>query len=100
MFIDELREAVRKGKVLIRKHADERAGSRKIPFSAVIDVILQGEAIEDYPEAKPFHACLMMKHTEGEPLYVVCSFDGEYCYIITVHWLDPDKWKDPWTRRK
>jgi hypothetical protein len=20
----------------------------------------------------------------------------DYLYIITVHWLDPEKWEDPW----
>jgi hypothetical protein len=99
-FLEGLRDAVQKGKVLIRKHADERAGSRKIPFSSVLEVISEGEVIEDYTEAKPFHACLFMKHVESAPLYVVCSFYGEYCYIITVHWIDPNKWHDPWTRRK
>jgi hypothetical protein len=23
----------------------------------------------------------------------------DYLYVITVHWLDPEKWEDPWTRR-
>ena len=99
-FLEKLREAVRQGKVLIRKHADERAGSRKISFSSVLEVVLEGEVIEDYPDAQPFHACLLMKRVGDEPLYAVCSFDGEYCYIITVHWIDPKKWHDPWTRRK
>jgi hypothetical protein len=35
-----------------------------------------------------------------EPLYVSCAFDGSYAYIITVHWYDPAKWVDPWTRKK
>lgn len=98
-FLRSIRRAVKNGKVLVRKHADERAGERGIPYSSIIDAILTGEAVEDYPDAKPFPACLLMKHdSRGNPLYVVCSYDGEYCYIITVHWLDPDKWKDPWTR--
>ncbi len=99
-YIAGLRRAVQADRVLIRKHADERAGKRKIAFSSIIDVILTGEVIEHYPDTEPFPACLLMKHIEHDkPLYVVCSFDGEYCYVITVHWLDPDKWKDPWTRR-
>ena len=99
-FVSELRSAVRDERVLMRKHADERAGKRKISYSVIIDVVLRGDVVEYYPDTKPFPACLFMKHVaDGRPLYVVCSFDGEYCYVITVHWLDPQKWDDPWTRR-
>ena len=37
----------------------------------------------------------------GKPLYVSLAYDPEndLLYIITVHWLDPRKWEDPWTRR-
>lgn len=34
-----------------------------------------------------------------EPLYVACGYDGHRAHIITVHWLDPDKWTDWQTRR-
>jgi hypothetical protein len=99
-FISGLRKAVGNNKVLLRKHADERAGKRKIAYSAILDVILTGEVVEYYPDSKPLPACLLMKHTADDiPLYVVCGFDGETCYIITVHWLDSEKWSDPWTRR-
>ena len=35
----------------------------------------------------------------GEPLYVACGFDGYRAHIITVHWMDPEKWIDWRTRR-
>ncbi len=39
---------------------------------------------------------------EGRPLYVSVAYgvhDGRL-YVITVHWLDPRKWEDPWTRKR
>ena len=35
------------------------------------------------------------------PLYVAVGYDpdDDYLYVITVHWLDPKKWEDPWTRK-
>jgi len=24
----------------------------------------------------------------------------DYIHVITVHWLDPNKWDDPWSRKK
>jgi len=36
-----------------------------------------------------------------KPLYVSVAFNqsSHLLYIITVHWFDPKKWVDPWTRR-
>ena len=52
--------------------------------------------------ALPFPKCLLMAEVQpGKPLYVALAYDeAEDClYIITVHWLDPEKWEDPWTRK-
>jgi len=45
----------------------------------------------------------MMAMVEPEkPLYISLAHDQarDYLHIITVHWLDPRKWEDPWTRRR
>jgi hypothetical protein len=35
------------------------------------------------------------------PLYVSVGYDRtcDDLHVITVHWLDPRKWEDPWTRK-
>lgn len=101
MDIEKIREAVREGRINTRCHASRRMLEREILYEEVLEVISKGEIIESYLEAKPFPAYLMMGLVKGkEPLYVLCSFDGEIVHIITVHWLDPKKWITPWTRRK
>lgn len=101
MDIEKIREAVREGRIITRYHASRRMLEKEILYKQVLEVISKGEVIESYPEAKPFPAYLMMGFVKGkEPLYVLCSFDGEIVHIITVHWLDPKKWITPWTRRK
>ena len=44
----------------------------------------------------------MLVEEEDRPLYVSVGYDEENdtLYMITVHWLDPEKWDDPWTRRE
>lgn len=99
MKIDKVREAVRKGHVNIRYHARRRMAERNIYYEDIVKVIMEGEVVEEYPEAHPFPAYLVLGLVKNNPLYVVCSFDGETAYIITVHWLDPEKWIEPWTGR-
>jgi hypothetical protein len=44
-----------------------------------------------------------MRVEEGNrPLYVSVGYDqaNDHLYVITVHWLDPRTWEDPWRRRR
>jgi hypothetical protein len=75
-------------------------GQRRIRDADVRSVILQGQIIEQTPSAKPFPKCLVMGLVRGEPLYVSCAFDGKHLYVITIHGFDPQKWIDPWRRRR
>lgn len=95
-----IRGAVGRGQYLLSLHARQRKGERQVTDDELKLVILEGDVIEEYPQAKPYPKCLLMKHIRGEPLYVSCSFNGEKARIITTHWYDPEKWLDPWTRRK
>ena len=95
-----LRRAVRESRYYVTTHAKQRMGQREISDVEMMAVVSEGEMIEEYPDAKPFPKALFMKQTRGEPLYVSCAFDGEYAYVVTVHWYDPNVWVDPRTRRK
>jgi len=35
------------------------------------------------------------------PLYASVAYDESrrYLHVITLHWFDPRKWEDPWTRK-
>jgi hypothetical protein len=75
---------------------------RGITRDQALRVILEGEILEQRPRARPYPKCLMMATiVENRPLYVALAHDQsrDYLHIITVHWLDPEKWEDPWTRR-
>ena len=66
-----------------------------------IRVLTEGDIIEQRPRAKPFPTCLLMRMQEDhQPLYVSVGYDvsTDRLYVMTVHWLDPRKWEDPWRR--
>ena len=100
--LSKIRAAVKSDHTEWRRHALLRATERGITLEQALQVILEGDIIEDYPQAKPYPACLMMAMAKpGKPLYVSLAYDEEndLLHIITVHWLDPCKWEDPWTRK-
>ncbi len=98
--IAALRKAILEDRYFLRLHAKVRMGQRKVSDDDVKHVVATGDVIEQHPRAQPFPKALFMARVRAEPLYVCCGFDGSEGYIITVHWYDPNKWIDPWTRRK
>lgn len=94
-----LRRAVQENRYLITTHAMRRMGLRRVLHDDIKQVIASGDVIEEYPDNLSYPKILLMSHVREEPLYVSCAFDGSYAYIVTVHWYDPTRWIDPWTRR-
>ena len=100
--IHKIQAAARSGRIRWRYHALLRARERGIERQDALRVIQKGEILEEQPRTQPLPKCLMMAFMEGQrPLYVALGYDEQdnYLYIITVHWLDPSKWDDPWTRK-
>jgi len=94
-----LRTAVREDRYLITTHAAQRMGYRKVSHDDIKQVIANGGVVEEHPDNMPDPKILLMTHVREEPLYVSCAFNGRYAYIVTVHWYDPTRWIDPWTRK-
>ncbi len=98
-----IQQAARDGRITWRYHALRRARERGITREQAIRVLTEGAIIEQRPDDTPYPMCLMMAMVEEKrPLYVALRYDevDDRMYVITIHWLDPDKWEDPWTRRR
>ena len=101
-LIDEIRAAVELSNYIISRHARQRKNHRGMTYQEIIQTILQGEVIEQSPNASPHPKCLFMHPVRPvEPLYVACGYNArqKHAIIITVHWYDPEKWIDWRTRR-
>ena len=70
MDLDELREAIRTGAFQWRKHTLIRLAERSIPQHIVVEIIIKGEIIEDYPHNAPFPSCLMLGWVAGTAYHV------------------------------
>ena len=102
LTLQTIRNAARANRIKWRYHALLRARERGISREQALRVIREGDIIEQRPRSKPFPKCLLMAIVEPDrPLYVSLGYDRsqDYLYIITVHWFDPRKWEDPWTRK-
>ena len=103
MDIKGLREAIRAGNFEWRKHTLIRLAERNIAQDIILEVVLSGKIIEDYPQDKPFPSCLIFKIINDKPYHAVVAFDSGHKkgHIITVYQPTLDKFESDFkTRRK
>lgn len=103
MNLASFRKAIEKGNYEWKKHTLIRLAQRNISQDSILEVILKGEVIEDYPEDRPFPSCLIFKMIENKPFHAVVGLDAQNqkAYIITAYEPTLDKFEPDFkTRRK
>lgn len=93
-FIDSIKLTAEK-KIIYTVHALDEMNKEKRLITAieVKDVIFNGEIIEDYPEDKRGHSCLMFGISNNKrPVHVVCAPKEDYLAIITAYIPSLEKW--------
>jgi hypothetical protein len=99
MDISEIRDKCTDASIAVTQHLALRMRERGILYDEVITAIRTGEIIEDYPDAYPFPACLILC-IETHPLHVVCGMGDDRLFIITAYRPDAKEWTSDWTKRK
>lgn len=93
-----------KKKIIYTIHALDEMNKEEemITTEEVRHVILNGEIIEDYPEDKRGHSCLMFGVSNNKrPVHVACAPKEKYLGIITAYIPSLEKWETDFkTRRK
>ncbi len=70
-----------------QRHSLERMLERNISRTSVIEVVLNGEIIEEYSQDKPFPSVLFLGWINRRPIHVVVSYDANNnkTYFITAY---------------
>lgn len=98
MSEEDIRQRVRASAgrfILYLPHAIRQMNrpDRMISDDEVVETVLHGEVIEDYPEDVRGHSCLMAANTsEGRTVHIVCAPKEDYLAVITAYLPDPDQW--------
>lgn len=101
MDIEKLRICCSNNKVLWSTHGSSRIQQRGILRMDVINCIMNGEIIEDYPTDYPHPSCLIFGYTLTDKIiHVVAGFDGDYLYIITAYFPNTEKFLDDLKTRR
>jgi len=71
----KLKAAISAARLEWRKHVLQRLAERGIPQRAVLQVLAEGEKIEDYSDDYPYPSALFFAWVEGRPLHTVAALD-------------------------
>lgn len=96
-----VQESARK-KTLFLPHAVRQMTKpdRMISTSEIRMIIETGKVIEDYPEDKRGHSCLILGfRSYNQPMHVVCSPKENYLVIITAYIPNKESWKNNFEER-
>lgn len=98
-LLENIKTCISQKRYNITLHARKEMGPKEdnIPEEELVEVILHGEIIEDYPDDKPFPSCLLFGRTEkGRPIHTDCAYskEDEMAIIITTYEPDINRWID------
>ncbi len=97
-----LRSAVFRGQIQWQRHALERMLERGIHRSEVVETLLSGTRIADYPQDNPLPSALVLGWIEMRPLHVVVAYNDALgvASIITVYEPSPEYFEADFRTRK
>ena len=99
--LNHLRTLCRDETIIATKHFTDRLNERNIEYDSVLSAVMNGDLIEEYPNAYPYPCTLLLNFvTDSKPLHVVTGTDGNYVWLITAYYPTLDKWESDYKTRK
>lgn len=82
-------------------HCLQRMQERGISREDVLNCILNGDVIKDYPEDSPFPSCLVFGYTlNNKVIHVVASVGEEMAFLITAYFPDMNYYNEDLKTRR
>ncbi|MDA8337646.1 MAG: DUF4258 domain-containing protein [Peptococcaceae bacterium] len=89
------------GNYLVSQHCQQEMAEEDIDIVDVIDTLISGTIIENYPEHRRGGCCLVNGVAgNGRPLHVVCTTELPTLILITVYEPKSPKWLTSFQRRR
>lgn len=94
-----IKNKLKEGLIQFSEHSLHKMDICDVTLTELIDAMLDGEVIEDYPEDQRGHSCLLLCKDKVGFLHVVLGSKEDNLFIITVYRPGPPKFVDERTRR-
>lgn len=102
MIVLQVQNAVAVRNYSITDHGAEEMIADDLLEADIVSATANAELIEDYPNAFPFPACLLLGWiAPTTPLHLVWAYEAarDYAVLITVYKPDPARWSADFRQR-
>ena len=97
MDLETIRNRIKAGYYLVKSHAVQHALKEGFEHKHIIEAILNGKIIEEYPAEQ----CMLNSNTITLYLHIVCEYaDSVYVEVVTAYLPDETQWEFPPFRRR
>lgn len=100
MLIEEIKKNIMLDNYIITFHAHRRMDERGISTDELINLILKGRIIEEYPDSKPCPSALIAGIAGERCCHAVVALCENHVRIVTVYWPEDGKWINQIMRKK
>jgi hypothetical protein len=99
---DEIHVRLRRRNLRHTFHALKEEMSEGLTAREIEESLLKGfELVEDYPDDRRGHSCLILTWVKEKPVHIVCAPHEEALIIVTVYIPSREEWEQNFkTRRK
>jgi hypothetical protein len=98
--IEDIKKHILLNNYILTFHAHRRMDERGISTDDLVNLILDGSIIEDYPDSKPCPSALITGIVGLRYCHAVVALCKNHLRIITVYWPEDGEWINQITRRK
>ena len=101
MALEQLRRQASTENVRITQHAHRVMVEEEITLNELLEAIVSGQVLENYPEHRRGACCLVNGTTkEGRPLHIVCTTALPVLIIVTAYEPKAPRWVTPTERNR
>jgi hypothetical protein len=100
VLIEDIKKHILLDSYIITFHAHIRMDERGISTEDLVNLILDGRVIEDYPDSKPCPSALIAGIARWRCCHDVVALCENHLRIVTVYWPEDGEWTNNMTKRK
>ena len=99
-ILEQIRVQAAAENIRITQHAQQEMVEEDITLDELLEAIVTGQVLENYPEHRRGACCLLNGHSQQDrPLHIVCTTAQPVLIIITAYEPKSPKWVTPTQRR-
>ena len=91
----KIKEKIKSGEYILSDHAQYERLEEDIDGKEIEEAINNGEVLEDYPNDKRGHSCLILGYSKSKAIHVICGMKENKAVIVTVYLPKLPKWVTP-----